>query len=163
MKHFKGIILLFFISLTLSFSYNFVSPSGIALIGNWDKTKGVVSANAKNSVVDRDREINSLIRMKEIVEEKKALIIDVRLAETFKEGHILHARSIPISEFDDLIGNLYETVTLEQKIVVYCSGLECTDSHVFANKLSELGYVNALVFTGGFDVWEQGGGEIGKN
>ena len=163
MKHFKGIILLFFISLTLSFSYNYISPSGIALIGNWDKTQGVVSANAKNSVVKRDREINSLIRMKEIVEENKALIIDVRLAETFKEGHIIHARSVPVSEFDDLIGNLYETVAMEQKIVVYCSGRECTDSHVFATKLSELGYMNALVFTGGFDEWAQGGGEVEKN
>ena len=160
MKYFKGIITLLFISLTLSLSYNYLSPSGIALIGNWDRTKGVVSANAKTSVVKRDREINSLPRMKEIVKENKALIIDVRSAETFKDGHIVNARSIPVSEFDELIGNFYETITMDRKIVAYCSSRECTDSHVFATKLSEFGYMNVLVFTGGFNEWAQGGGEV---
>ncbi|MCD4743477.1 MAG: rhodanese-like domain-containing protein [Desulfobacteraceae bacterium] len=163
MKHFKGIIILFIISLTLSFFYNSLSPSGIALIGNWDRTKGVVSANKKNSSVEREREINSLDKMKEVVEKNKALIIDVRLEETFRKGHIPSAISIPISIFDELVGNFYESVAMEQEIIVYCSSRECTDSHSFAQKLSEFGYKDVMVFAGGFNDWEQGGGLVEKN
>lgn len=163
MTHFKGIIILFTISLVLSFSYNYFSPSGISLIGNWDRTKGVVSANEKNSSVEREREINTLEKMKEVVEKNKALIIDVRLEKTFRIGHIPSAISFPISIFDELIGNFYETVAMEREIIVYCSSRECTDSHVFAQKLFEFGYKDVMVFAGGFNEWEQGGYLVEKN
>lgn len=163
MKHFNGIIILLLISLALSFSYNYLSPSGIALVGNWDRTQGVVSANERNSVIERDREINTLEKMKEVVEKNKALIIDVRLEETFRVGHIPSAISIPISTFDELIGNFYESVTMEQKIIVYCSSRECTDSHGIAQKLSDFGYKDVMVFAGGFNEWEQGGCQVEKN
>jgi rhodanese-related sulfurtransferase len=162
-KYFKGIFLLLLISLVLSFSYNYLSPSGIALIGNWDKTKGVISANEKGSVVVRDREVNSVNKMKNIVDDNTFLVIDVRPSGIFQKGHIPRAKSIPISEFEELIGNFYESVTMEQKIIVYCSGRECTDSHIFANMLTEFGYENVQVFAGGFGDWEQSGFKIEKN
>lgn len=101
--------------------------------------------------------------MKEIVEENKTLIIDVRLADEFKKGHILHAKSVPLSELDELIGNFYETIAMEQEIIAYCSSRECTDSHSFAEKISEMGYENVKVFAGGFIDWEQGGGRVEKD
>jgi rhodanese-related sulfurtransferase len=162
-KHLKGIIILLTISFVLAFSYNYFSPSGIALIGHWDKTQGVVSANEKKSVVKRDREINNLTEMQAIVEKNSALIVDVRLKEIFKKGHIPGAKSVSLSEFDELIGNFYEIVPMERNIVVYCSGRECTDSHAFATKLSEVGYENVKVFTGGFIEWEQEGYIVEKN
>lgn len=162
-KHFKGIIILLTISVVLSLTYNYFSPSSIALIGNWDRTKGVVSANSKTSVVKRGREINNSIDMKKIVEDNSALIIDARLEEIFIKGHIPGARSIPLSQFDELIGNFYEAVSMEQKIIIYCSGRECTDSHTLAQKLSEAGYENIKVFAGGFIEWEQEGYQIEKN
>ncbi len=163
MIHFKGIIILLTISFVLSFSYNYFSLSGIALIGNWDITQGVVSANSKMSVVKRDREINNLTTMKRIVEDNSALIIDVRLGETFRKGHISGAKSMPLVEFDELIGNFYETISMEQNIVVYCSGRECTDSHAFVTKLSEVGYENVKVFAGGFTDWAKEGYPVEKN
>jgi rhodanese-related sulfurtransferase len=162
-KYFNGIIILFTFSLLLSFSYNYFSVYGIALIGNWDRTKGVVSANKKMSLVKRDREINNLRQMKKIVDNNSALIIDVRLKEIFEKGHIPGAESIPLSKFDELIGKFYEGVPMEQNILVYCSGRECTDSHFFAAKLSEMGYEYVKVFAGGFIEWKQGGYPVEKN
>ena len=89
--------------------------------------------------------------------------VDVRLKEIFKKGHIPGAKSVPLSEFDELIGNFYEIVPMERNIVIYCSGRECTDSHAFATKLSEVGYENVKVFTGGFIEWEQEGYIVEKN
>lgn len=163
MTHLKSIIIFLTISLILSFSYNYFSPSGIAVIGNWDRTQGVVSANTKTSVVKRDREINKLTDMKKIVEDNSTLVIDVRLEEIFRKGHIPGARSIPLFEFDEFIGDFYETILMEENIVVYCSGRECTDSHTFATKLSEIGYENVRVFAGGFIEWEQEGYLVEKN
>ncbi|MCP3900243.1 MAG: rhodanese-like domain-containing protein [Desulfobacteraceae bacterium] len=163
MKHSKGIIILLIVSVVLSFTYNYFSPSGISLVGDWDRTKGVVSANAKTSVIKRDREINNSIDMKKIVEDSYSLIVDARLEESYIKGHIPGARSIPLSQFGEFIGSFYETVPLERKIVVYCSSRECTDSHALAQKLSEVGYENIQVFSGGFVEWEQGGYQIEKN
>ena len=163
MKYFNGIIILLTFSLLLSFSYNYFSVSGIALIGNWDRTEGVVSANKKMSLVKRDREINNLTQMKKIVDNNSALIIDVRLNEIFRKGHIPGAKSIPLSKFDELIGEFYEGISMERNILVYCSGRECTDSHFFATKLSEMGYENVRVYAGGFIEWELGGYQVEKN
>ncbi len=163
MKHFQGILILLTISVILSFTYNNFSVSGISLIGNWDRTKGVVSANTKTSIVKREREINNLSDMKIIVEDKSALIIDTRLEEIFIKGHIPGAKSIPLSGFDELIGQFYQAVSMEQKIVVYCSSRECTDSHTFAQKLFEVGYEDVKVFAGGFIEWEKGGYQVEKN
>ncbi len=163
MKHFQGIIILLTIAVVLSVTYNYFSLSGISLIGNWDRTKGVVSANTKTSVVKREREINNLSDMKIIVEDNSALIIDARLEEIFIKGHIPGAKSIPLFRFDELVGQFYQAVSMEQKIVVYCSSRECTDSHTLAQKLSEAGYKDVKVYAGGFIEWEQEGYQIEKN
>lgn len=163
MTNLKGIIILLTISYVLAFSYNYFSLSGIAVIGNWDKTQGVVSANKKMPVVKRDREINDLTIMKKIFDDKSALIIDVRSKEIFKIGHIPGAKSIPLSQFDELIGSFYENISMEEKLVIYCSGRECADSHAFATKLTEMGYENVKVFAGGFTEWEQEGFAVEKS
>ncbi len=132
-------------------------------MGSWDRTKGVVSANIKQSVVKREREINSLEKMQDIVKKNSALIVDVRSKDIFLKGHIPNARSIPLSKFDDLIGDFYKTWQLDQKMVVYCSSPECTDSHTFATKLFKMGYENVLVFPGGFNGWKKEGLKIEKD
>ncbi len=163
MTHIKGILLIFFVSSLLSFSYNYISPSGIALFGSWDRTQGVVSANGKQTVIKRDIEINTLEEMKEIIKNNSAMIIDVRLPEVFKAGHIPGAKSFSLSLFDELIGNFYEAYGMGQKIIVYCSSRECKDSHTFADKLSKMGYKSIKVFSGGFSEWEQGDCPVEKN
>ena len=45
-------------------------------------------------------------------------------------------------------------------IVVYCSGGECEDSHMLAQKLWGVFYSNVLVYKDGFPDWQKRGGAI---
>ena len=54
----KGIFFLFFFSLIIAFSYNHFSVSGIALSGQWELSKGVVSARPTADDVNDAIQIN---------------------------------------------------------------------------------------------------------
>jgi rhodanese-related sulfurtransferase len=49
----------------------------------------------------------------------KAIIVDVRSAEAYAEGHAAGAISIPLSEFENNINNL--PLDKEQWIIPYCT------------------------------------------
>ncbi|MFF0204059.1 ArsR/SmtB family transcription factor [Streptomyces sp. NPDC005017] len=53
------------------------------------------------------------------------VLLDVRPAEEYRAGHIPGARSIPVGELADRIGELPE----ETEIVVYCRGEYCVLAH----------------------------------
>jgi len=46
-KDLKGIFVLLFFALVTAFSYNYLSPFGIALFGQWEESKGVVTTDPK--------------------------------------------------------------------------------------------------------------------
>jgi 3-mercaptopyruvate sulfurtransferase SseA len=46
---------------------------------------------------------------------------------------------------------------LSTRIVTYCSGRECEDSHELAQILLQFGYENVSVFIDGFPAWEKSG------
>ena len=124
-KEITRIFILLFISTFLAFFYNYFSPSGIALFGQWEKSIGVVSPNAKDKIIDNSIEINEPQLMKKIVEKKDRIILDVRDTSSYDEGHIPGALSFPLYEFDDIIENLLKLTTRVSPIVVYCSS-SCT-------------------------------------
>jgi len=123
----------------------------------------VVSANTKTSSINRDIEINSAADMARAVKDDSPLILDVRSNDLFLKGHIPGARSVPLSGFDRFIGTFFTNTPMDQKIIVYCSGRECTDSHTFASKLSEMGYANVKVYAGGFMEWKDKGYKVAKD
>ena len=157
------IFFLLAISVFLAFFYNYFSPSGIALFGQWEKSKGVVSPNAKNEVIDNSIEINDPNLMKRIVEKKGEIILDVRNKDSYDEGHVPSALSFPLFEFDDVIEKLLELTVPVSPIVVYCSSIECSDSHTFAQRLNDMGFSNVKVYAGGYREWEEMGYEIENN
>ncbi len=157
------IFFLLAISVFLAFFYNYLSPSGIALFGQWEKSKGVVSPNAKNEVIDNSIEISDPDLMKKIVEKKDNIILDVRNKDSYDEGHIPGALSFPLHEFDNVIEKLLELTTPVSSLVVYCSSIECSDSHTFAQQLNDMGFSNFKVYAGGYREWEEMGYEIENN
>jgi len=153
----KGLVFLLLFSVCTALLYNHFSASGIALFGQWDKSKGVVSAKSKDDVVDSSREINDVEIMKTILDQKGCLVVDVRSRDSYIEGHLPGALGLPLNEFDQIIGDFIEKTPAEAKIILYCSGRECTDSHTFAQRLNEFGYVNVSVFPGGVTEWQERG------
>ena len=92
-----------------------------------------------------------------------ALFLDARRTSVFEEGHIMGARSFSIweSDIDDKIGALFEEVDdQEMPIVVYCSGGDCEDSHMLADKLWGVFFSNVLVYKDGFPDWQERGGSV---
>lgn len=154
-KDISGVLLLCMVTVSVSVVVNYLSPVGIAWFGNWDKSKGVVSAQAKNELIEHGIEINDPIEMKKLVESGHLPIIDVRPMEQYQKGHIPGAVSMPLSEFDNIIDQLFETMAPDAVMILYCSGRECEDSHTFARQLKALGYTNMKVYSGGMSEWEE--------
>ncbi len=142
---------------------NQISSRGIAWIGEWDLSKGVVTAKAKNDVVVREREI-SLESAKQLYETHQWLWIDARDSKEFNEGHILGARSYPVQHFlEELLNDFTQKYSADTGIVVYCNGRECSDSHELAEIFREIGYRNVKVFVDGYPVWEEAGYAVEKD
>jgi rhodanese-related sulfurtransferase len=91
---------------------------------------------------------------------EKRLFLDARRTTVYADGHIQGARSFPIWESDiaDRVKAFYEE-GLDQNapIVIYCSGGDCEDSHMLAEKLYMVGFNNLLVYKDGFPGWQKRG------
>jgi rhodanese-related sulfurtransferase len=91
---------------------------------------------------------------------EKRLFLDARRTTAYADGHISGARSFPIWESDiaDRVKAFYEE-GLDQNapIVIYCSGGDCEDSHMLAEKLYMVGFNNLLVYKDGFPGWQKRG------
>lgn len=159
----KGSFVLLFFAIITAFAYNHFSPFGIAMFGQWETAKGVVTANSKTDSPNGSIEINHPEIIHQIVEHKKRLVIDVRPRETYAQGHLPHAISFPLMAFDENIAQILGTIDRKAPVLVYCSSIECSDSHTFAQRLIRLRYEDVKVFSGGFRQWQEKGYEIEKN
>jgi rhodanese-related sulfurtransferase len=94
-----------------------------------------------------------------------ALFIDARRSKVYEEGHIAGARSFPVweSDIDARVKALFdEGLDQSAPVVVYCSGGNCEDSHMLAQRLYMVGFDNVLVYKDGFPDWELRKGPIEK-
>jgi rhodanese-related sulfurtransferase len=156
-KQAKEIALLLGLTVALALCVNFFSPVGIALVGQWDISKGVITAGAKNGAVTGDLEIDDVKNARQIFNSGTALFVDARTRESYEEGHISGAVSFPLGEFDMHIDAFMKRHSPEKSIVTYCSGRTCEDSHELAQLFLASGFLNVRVFIDGFPGWEAEG------
>lgn len=153
----KELIIIIGFSVILAFAANYFSPNGIAIFGQWDTSQGVISARPKNDPVTVDVEIKNAKTAKNIYDTKKAVFVDARSYETFIDGHIKNAVSIPTGEFVKFIDDFKAKYPATTPLITYCSGRECNDSHELAQYLMVEGYINVKVFIDGYPEWERKG------
>jgi rhodanese-related sulfurtransferase len=85
-----------------------------------------------------------------------ALVLDARRTKDYEGGHIARARSFPVWESDidarvtALVGEGRDGAI---PVVLYCSGGDCEDSHMLAQKLFGAGFNNLLVYRDGWPDW----------
>ncbi len=85
-----------------------------------------------------------------------ALVLDARRTKDYEGGHIAGARSFPVWESDidarvtALVGEGRDGAI---PVVLYCSGGDCEDSHMLAQKLFGAGFNNLLVYRDGWPDW----------
>jgi rhodanese-related sulfurtransferase len=93
------------------------------------------------------------------------LFLDARRSNVYRDGHIAGSRSIAVweADADDKVKALFaEGRDQSAPIVVYCSGGECEDSHMLAQKLYFDGFDNVLVYKDGFPDWQTRGLSVSK-
>ena len=88
----------------------------------------------------------------ELMRKGAVVVYDVRTREQYERSHIKGARWLPVSQID----NNKDEIPKDREIVVYCTNVRCTASHMAAVKLSELGF-KVYRFTGGLEEWASKG------
>lgn len=156
-KTITEIVILGGVAVTLALLVNTISPKGIALVGQWDTSKGVVTAGANSEGGYRFPEIDRAPDAKKIFDKGNVLFVDARSVKDYENGHIPGAVSLPPGQFDERIGSFLDRHPPDRPIVVYCSGRTCHDSHDLARMLSDLAFSDVRIFIDGFPGWQAQG------
>jgi rhodanese-related sulfurtransferase len=98
--------------------------------------------------------------------DKNVLFLDARRTSVYEQGHIAGARPYSVweSDIDDKVQKLFaersDTTAQNLPIVIYCSGGDCEDSHMLAQKLWGIQFNNVYVYKDGFPDWQQHGAPV---
>ncbi len=96
---------------------------------------------------------------------KTVPFLDARRTSVYRDGHIAGARPFSVweSDVDDKVKAYFaEGTDQSAPIVVYCSGGNCEDSHMLAEKLYLVGFDNVLIYKDGYPDWLQRGMPVSK-
>lgn len=157
MKTLKECLMIVLFSCVCAFLFNALSPGGIALVGQWDMSKGVITAVTKDNPVEHDLEIGDISIVKNIYDSGGTLFVDARDEKAYAEGHIKGAVSLPIGLYEENLEHFVMKYPPSTPIITYCAGRTCQDSHELAQILLQFEYENVHVFIDGFPEWEKKG------
>ncbi len=153
----KDVCTLLGVAISLSFFVNYVSPAGIALVGQWDQSQGAIRAKTKAEKIFDELEIEDVNIGKAIFDQQRAVFADARSAEDYEEGHIKGAVSFPVGVYDLKIGEFLNRYPPARPIITYCSGRDCDDSHRLTEMLIAMGYLHVSVMIDGYPGWQKKG------
>jgi len=101
-----------------------------------------------------------------LLHDRGVMFFDARRTSVYEQGHIAGARAMPVweSDIDDRVAKFFnersDAAQQALPIVVYCSGGDCEDSHMLAQKLFQAYYTNVYVYKDGFPDWQKHGGDV---
>ncbi len=157
------------LSCVIALVFNSLSPKGIPLItryrrvtvrGNEIKVP-IFIVNSDKKFDKGNRQFNFAMHPAEEISlndafkcfaKGTAVFIDTRSSEKYRLGHIPGAISIPIEELSFEEFSL-ENLGLDQKIITYCDGEECSQSVDLALYLEEAGFFDVYFFLSGWQEW----------
>jgi rhodanese-related sulfurtransferase len=99
----------------------------------------------------------------EALHKKGVLFLDARRTSVYEQGHITGARPFSVweSDIDEKVNKLFtersDPRDQNLPIVIYCSGGDCEDSHMLAQKLWGIQFNNVYVYKDGFPDWQKRG------
>jgi rhodanese-related sulfurtransferase len=98
--------------------------------------------------------------------DKNVLFLDARRTSVYEQGHIPGARTYSVweSDIEEKVNKLFaernDQAAQNLPIVIYCSGGDCEDSHMLAQKLWGIQFNNVYVYKDGFPDWQQHGAPV---
>lgn len=125
---------------------NEIRSDRLPLIGDWSPEGRL----AKNMAITLDE-------ARRFCESRSAVFVDARSSDDYREGHILCARNLPVKDVDEHFDSAMAGINLEETIIVYCDGEECSLSEELAKELFFRGYENVKVLVNGWSRWVEAG------
>ena len=105
-------------------------------------------ANEVHGVLSGGRRIGALDAVR-LINDRNALIVDVRPVADFKKGHLMSAINLPLAQIDKQIGELGKDKS--RPVVLYCAlGSSSAEA---ARKVLSHGFSEVLQIRGGLDGW----------
>jgi len=86
----------------------------------------------------------------EMMNHQDAVMIDVRHAESFRDGHIVNAKNFPSSDLDNKVKSLDRFKS--KALIIICD--QGTQSPKVANKLKDSGFEQIYYVSGGMTSWK---------
>jgi rhodanese-related sulfurtransferase len=105
----------------------------------------------------------SMEKVKAMLDDPLAFIIDARAEEVYAKGHIRGALNVPYDRFVDFYDYVTETIPKDAPIVCYCWSETCDFSDHLAEELRIAGYQEVYIFREGWDAWMAAGHETERN
>ena|SRR5688500_736293 len=101
----------------------------------------------------------SIQDLKQALEKKEVVVIDVNGTDTYKEGHIPSA-----IDFEANADKLEKVLPKDKNalIVAYCGGPQCMAYKAAAKKAVALGYTNVKHLPAGISGWKEAGEKVEK-
>ena len=153
----KEFIVLVGFAVITAMTFNYFSPKGSSLLGDWGQSECVDRANTAENVNPFEFEIKNVYRAKEIFDSGQAIFVDARAGDFYANGHIKGAISIPLDQINERMQLFKKEYPASVSIITYCYGKVCDDSHKLARYFFENGYTHVSVFTEGFVRWQEEG------
>ncbi len=88
-----------------------------------------------------------------MINQQDAVVLDVREPAEYDKGHILHARSMPLSQLEARAGELQKFKS--RPIIVHCANGNRSGDALSA--LRRKGFENVVNLSGGLAAWQQAG------
>ena len=82
-----------------------------------------------------------------------AIFADARSVQAFEAGHIPGALHLAPEAFDDWSLRVFSEIAVDEIIITYCDGAQCSLSQELAEKFTWLGYENVTVLKDGWGQW----------
>lgn len=86
-----------------------------------------------------------------LINREEGLVVDVRDANAFRDGHIVNAKNIPLPDIDHMQEKLLTTHREKPVILVDASGLK---TPALLIRLKKAGFQRIFVLKGGMDSWK---------
>jgi hypothetical protein len=102
MKTVKETGIILGLSILVALTVNYFSPAGIALVGQWDTTQGVVTARENSDIAINAIEIGTVDKARKLYDRGEYIFVDARSREDYEQGHIKGAVSLPLGQFEDV-------------------------------------------------------------
>ena len=139
----------------LGMAVNQCSPRGIPLLPS--ATEQAPARSLPAGIVGMNLE-----EAQAAFEGQSALFIDARTPEEYAEGHVPGALNLPTYEFEERFPGLADLVEEAPSVILYCDGMECSDSLQVAERLIEVGCESVHVFEPGWRAWKDSGGPVNE-